>query len=291
MGDKKDTSLVPRPAGELVRIPPGAGAIIESMVNDATDIMRTRDAIRHKVGNCEFRESDYQQILIWAKAVGMTPEDFVGRLQEGCLRISDGALIDVGVQRIFMGIGLNLSQVPHLKELDCRRNKLTELDLSWVPQLERLDCGRNRLTELDLSHVPHLKELGCRRNKLTELDLSWVPHLKELNCVSNALTKLDLSHVPSLKGLHCVNNHLTKLDLSQVPNLKVLSCGSNHLTELDLSWVPQLKTLYCWGNELTELDISSLESPEPDVSCDPDIRIYKRDEQNPKISRFELRIG
>ena len=43
MSDKEDTSLVPRPSGELVRIPPGASAIIDGMVDDATAIIRTRD--------------------------------------------------------------------------------------------------------------------------------------------------------------------------------------------------------------------------------------------------------
>jgi len=306
MSGKEDTSLVPRPSGELVRIPPGASAIIDGMVNDTTAIIRTRDTIRHRVGNYEFREPDYRQILIWAKAVGTTPDDLVVRLQKGRLKVSDGALINMRVQHIFMGVGLDLSRVPQLKKLDCRKNRLTELDLSRVPQLETLDCGRNRLTELDLSQVSQLKELGCRRNELAELDLSWSPQLKELNCMSNVLSKLALSCVAGLKGLRCGNNHLTELDLSRVPNLKVLSCGYNELTELDLSRVPQLETLGCWGNELTELDlsgvpylkeldctgnalaelnISGLKEREPQVRCDPGARIHKRDDQNPTISQ------
>ena len=48
MSDKEDTSLVPRPSGELVRIPPGASAIINGMVNDATDIIRARDTDRQE---------------------------------------------------------------------------------------------------------------------------------------------------------------------------------------------------------------------------------------------------
>ena len=46
MSDKENTSLVPRPAGELVRLSPGASAIIDSMVNEATDIIRTRETDR-----------------------------------------------------------------------------------------------------------------------------------------------------------------------------------------------------------------------------------------------------
>ena len=308
MRGKEEKSLVSRPSGELARIPSAASAIIEGMVNDAADIIHARETIRHKVGNYEFREPDYRQVLIWAEAAGVTPDDLVMRLQKGRLKVSDGAFIGIGVQHVFMGIGLDLSQVPQLKKLDCRKNKLTELDLSRVPQLETLDCGRNRLTELDLSQVSQLKELGCRRNELAELDLSWSPQLKELNCMSNVLSKLDLSRVAGLKGLRCGNNHLTELDLSRVPNLKVLSCGYNELTELDLSRVPQLETLGCWGNELTELDlsgvsylkeldctgnalaelnISGLKEREPRVRCDPDVRIHQRDDQNPTIFRHE----
>ena len=49
MSDKKEVIfLVPRPSGELARIPPGANAIIDGMVNDATDIIRARDADRQE---------------------------------------------------------------------------------------------------------------------------------------------------------------------------------------------------------------------------------------------------
>ena len=91
MSDKEDTSIVPRPSGELARIPPGASAIIDGMVNDATDIIRARDTIRHKVGDYEFREPDYQQILLWAKAVGMTPDELVREMQCHQFVVSDGA--------------------------------------------------------------------------------------------------------------------------------------------------------------------------------------------------------
>ena len=131
MSNNEDTSLVPRPSGELARRPPGATAIIDSMVNDVTEIIRT-DTIRHRIGDYEFREPDYRQILIWAKAVGMTPEGLMERMQRGGLEVSDGVLIDIDVGRIFTGIGLDFSYVLHLEKLDCRDNHLTELDSSKV---------------------------------------------------------------------------------------------------------------------------------------------------------------
>ena len=311
MSDKNDTSLVPRPSCELARIPPGASAIIDGMVNDVAAIIRTDDATRHRIGNCEFRESDYQQILIWAEAVGMTPDKLVMRLQgyegnniyEGHnFVVSDGAIMEF--RWCFRGIGLDLSQVPRLKKLDCGWQDLTELDLSRVPHLEVLNCQGTYLTELDLSRVPHLKRLSCGNNHLTKLDLSQVPHLEALWCGQNHLTELELSRVPYLKTFACFDNCLTALDLSRVPHLKTLNCAGNYLTKLDLSQVPHLKTLWCWTNKLIELDLSHVlhleelncrnnpltdlgisvrEKLKPVVQCDPNVHIHKRKEQNPTI--------
>ena len=48
MRDKDTTSLVPKPSGQLARLSPRAGAIIDGMVNDATEVMRVRDASQQK---------------------------------------------------------------------------------------------------------------------------------------------------------------------------------------------------------------------------------------------------
>ena len=48
MSDKEDSSIVPRASGELVRIPPGASAIIGGMVSDAMEIIHARDTGQQK---------------------------------------------------------------------------------------------------------------------------------------------------------------------------------------------------------------------------------------------------
>ena len=48
MSDKEDSSIVPRPAGELARIPPGDSVIIDGMVNDATYIIHARETDRQE---------------------------------------------------------------------------------------------------------------------------------------------------------------------------------------------------------------------------------------------------
>ena len=225
MSDKEDTSLVLRPSGELARRPSGATAIIDSMVNDATEIIRT-DAIRHRIGDYEFRESDYRQILIWAEATDLQPEKFLGGMN---LIVSDGAIVSLEWHNLEVGVELDLSRVPHLEELFCGRNCLTALDLSRVPHLKKLDCSRNDLTELDLSRVPHLETLNCDGNDLTELDLSRVSYLKRLYCAANHLTELDLSRVPYLEELFCQEgNSLTKLDISGLKTSElIIECDSD----------------------------------------------------------------
>ena len=54
---------------------------------------RRRQPNRRRIGNCEFREPDYSQILTWASAVGISPEDLVAKLQEAEeFTVSEGAI-------------------------------------------------------------------------------------------------------------------------------------------------------------------------------------------------------
>ena len=48
MSDKDAPSLVPSPSGESAYIPPGARAIRDSIVHDATEIIRAREASQQK---------------------------------------------------------------------------------------------------------------------------------------------------------------------------------------------------------------------------------------------------
>ena len=77
MRDKEETSLVPRPSGELARIPPGPRAIHDSMVNDATEIIRAREAISlseaeatawNEAAITELKDQDLRAIALAAKA-------------------------------------------------------------------------------------------------------------------------------------------------------------------------------------------------------------------------------
>ena len=267
---------------------------------------------RFQIGEDEWRESDYRQILIWAKSLELEPVEVVRRLQEDIIagdevwietRFADGRLLKLywnfdllPLERFEWVDGLvtkavafattqkvtpNLSlRLPSLKDLLCAATGLTALDLSGVPMLTELWCYNNQLAALDLAAVPMLTRLWCDGNQLKELDVIGVPMLKELWCDRNHLTKLDLSGVPMLMELWCSDNQLTGLDLSGVPKLTELCCAGNQLTELDLSGVPKLTELSCEGNQLTELDIRFLSKLERLYYDSGSTRLIQRADQH-----------
>ena len=138
--------------------------------------------------------------------------------------------------------------VSHLKleYLDCSVNKLEQLDVKNSKWLRELNCSKNRLTELDLdvTHKPNLVRVECQNNQLTSLILGENKMLRKLNCANNQLTQLNLNNMISLEELRCFNNQLTVLDVSSSPDLTKLVLKNNHLTSLNLDNNPNLDFTY-----------------------------------------------
>jgi hypothetical protein len=290
--------LIVHSGSGLARVGPQGGRIVAEMVSGALALSREAEAIsaglvpRFKIGEHVFCEPDYQQVLLWAKALKLTPETVIDRLvnkAEGQFerrketRFENGRIIKLDWDMRFLPLesfewvgelviesiefanatnrpmeGILFLPLPALRFLKCAQLGLVKLDLSAVPLLTELRCDSNQLTELDLSAVPRLTELNCGKNRLVKLDLSDVAQLGKLYCGSNHLTSLDLSGVEMLAELSCGYNQFSELDLSIVPQLSVLSCEHNQLTSLDLSRVPQLTELNCTKNQLTKLDLSAV---------------------------------
>lgn len=253
------------------------------MVDETLAVVRQQlatEARKFRIGQYGWCEPDYRQIIIWAKALSLEPEEVIHRLLEGKMKgigkwgdaewnewaktvFADGKLLRLNwnfdllpIQSFEWVDGLAITHLAFSSSLSSRRVPMLSLRL---PSLTHLLCNRLGLRELDLSSMPKLKCLNLGWEHLTTLDISSVPQLKYLNCGETQITKLDLSNVPILMWLGLEANHLTELDLSNVPMLKALHCVQNLLTELDLSKVPMLTELFCFGNNLVELDIRFLE--------------------------------
>ena len=165
-----------------------------------------------------------------------------------------------------------------LRDIDCSRNNITELDLSNNTLLEYLGCENNALTALDVSHNPLLRIINLNnlidednysddgshgfsdnysRNNLSVLDVSNNPELEELFIDGSSVSVLDLSNNTKLRMLHCINDNLSVLDVSNCPNLESLLPCDNNLTVLDVSNNIALVSLDVSGNPLTAINVRS----------------------------------
>ena len=299
MNENNDFTLVPIPSGTLGKVEAGAKRILSDMVADTLALATRNQSVvtagRFRIGEYEWCEPDYRQILMWAEALQLEPATVIERLltepgtkwnhqvntqfENGrivtlhwhldLLRLKtfkwvEGLVIEAiaffaptWYVQICGDLSLSLP-LPELRRLHCENVILTKLDLSAVPQLTALRCYNNQLKTLDLSAVPLLTELECSKNQFTKLSLSAVPRLKQLGCWGNQLQKLDLSAVPQLKDVQCAMNQLTGLALSAVPQLTKLKCYHNQLRELDISKTPLLTELECHVNQLTKLSLSAV---------------------------------
>ena len=177
------------------------------------------------------------------------------------------SITDISVCSEYISTLSGIKFFENLTSLSCRGSmgsgaelslgRLTELDVSQLPHLRYLDCAYNKLKTLLVSDNTNLVRLDCGANDLTSLDISNNEQLETLYCGYQHLTSLDISHNLALKLLHCPYNALNTLDVSQNTAIAFLDCGFNKLTSLDVSQNSALETLYCQGNLMTFLDISN----------------------------------
>jgi hypothetical protein len=281
-------TLIPHSGSSLSQIRPRGGQILAEMVNGALALSRvngsdTRLARRFRIGDHELCEPDYQQILLWAKALELEPVTVFERLlkepkhaneQRHKTQIINGRMTRLGWDTELLPLNtfewvddLAIEAIFFLDETDEKilqyifgeqDHQCRTLNLSSVPYLTELRCSYRKITSLDLSKQSLLTTLDCSASHLTSLDLSTVPLLTTLNCGSNELTSLNLSHVPQLTTLKCSGNQLTSLRLTDVPQLTTLDCSANKFTSLDLTGVPNLEVLRCDSNHLEKLDLASV---------------------------------
>ena len=249
------------PAGD---IPPASlahnGDVLGGTPGDEIPVAKEEEKIeaRFAIKDTLLREPDYQQILLWAEALGMAPEAVLMILAAG--QDPDGFALEDGAMVCLVWDFERLPLIPTtwvsgllIRDIEFR-GKWPDGDTVFrpaLPSLRSLKCKNVGVTSINLTLVPGLTKLDCSGNELTALDLSPVTELEWLDCGGNQLTTLDLSPVPELEWLGCGKNQLTSLDLSPVTKLESLLCYFNPLTTLDLTLVPGLTKLGCWVNGLT----------------------------------------
>lgn len=288
--------LVPLAGSQLARHGSGGGRILDDMVSSTLTTSQKEGALvpRYRIGNIDFCEPDYRQMLLWAEEMVMTPEEVLLALWDGesnlftgytpAYEIFNSTYIENGrlkcvkwdfarlpIHRFnwikdleiegldYVGncsFGVIAPMLPSLIVLRCCNCNLRALEISKLKNLRDLQCGDNCLEEINLENATTLERLWCPRNNISSLDVSQCFRLKDLWCGSNQLVELNIKNLALIEELWCDNNKLTTIDLSSSSELKELYCYDNLICEIDLSGAPQLQTLWINDNPLSELDLS-----------------------------------
>ena len=273
-------SLIPLPDGSLANTAAGAGRKMAAMIEE-TLLLARREAVartdRLKIGDYEFCEPDFRQILLWAEALHLSGDEVIQRLldQRNVNRITSIPFYHTLNETVFergriVKLNWNLDLLPISDfcwveglEIEClwirsgdymskRENAPLLSVCPRLPKLRILDCSMVRIALLDLSLTPNLSAiiLDCFNEKLVVPPLQ---HLQTLWCSDVDLVELDISKVPQLTELFLWHNRLTRLDLSHTPHLRKLQIFWGKLPELNVSNLKLLEDLYCFNNCLESL--------------------------------------
>lgn len=285
MNEKDDFALVPSQARTLGKTAPGGRPILSGMVTEMLALHKDSFGLtekRFRIGDYEWCEPDYRQILQWANALRMEPVMVIERLLASrpewpfvedlpfwaATRMEGGRFVSLLWNLELLPLRdfelINGIAIKSIFLLGPTRRSLTRVLITkiHIPALKLLQFGTQSLdiSKLDLADAPNLTELACVNsrwvNPVNPLDLSCVPNLTILDCSNSQLSALDISNVPKLSSLKCSENLLAELDISKTQNLTELNCYQNQLPELDLSNVPNLRSLDCDFNQLANLDVS-----------------------------------
>src|ERR1700730_9273368 len=123
MPDNGPKAQIVRPTPGLQQDGSGAAKVLSRIVSDALTIARRRDtadtSARIRIGKYEFREQDYQQVVIWAQETGKPPEELVSLLEAadggGAFILDDSSIRQIAFPKIRFPQGiLRISDLPKL---------------------------------------------------------------------------------------------------------------------------------------------------------------------------------
>lgn len=262
MNEKTDFVLVKRPSSALKKVAPGAKRVLSGMVADALALAKKEQSVlaaaKFRIGDYEWCEPDYRQILIWAKALAIKPEKVIHQLLNGNrynepwqeTQFYEGRLQKINWDD-------SLLPIKNLEWIEGLRTTHLSFCTTFLTKYPFIEEGNIQILKPAL---PQLTHLACPRLKMVSLNLSETPSLIDLRCDGNQLTQLDLSKNPQLEALCCSSNQISDLDFSEIKNLKSLSCYGNRIGALNLNTTPNLERLDCKFNSIEVLDIRLLVS-------------------------------
>lgn len=143
--------------------------------------------------------------------------------------------------------------------------ELTAINLTQNPHLIELDLSANEIKTLDVSKCTNLASLNCEECDVKTLDITKCTKLVKIHCGdNNELSALDVTKCTELISFSCCNTKLTTLDLSKCTKLDYIECYNNQLTSLNINGCSVLEELYAEDNQLDETAINQIYNGLPD---------------------------
>ncbi len=270
MNDDEKFALVPKSPSGLKKVEPVAKTVLSGMVQDTLDLA----AKRRRVGNVDFCEPDYLQLMAWAEQLKLPPDEVLRRLKDGIrcegyeTRIENGKFIklnwDAGIlpaTEFTISFPLKITDLSFVPIHGIAEDAWEPGSPSSVDDLEWPSDHdwNNRVKHISTVALPQLKSLQCAGIGLENLSIEKAHSVEYLVC---AIENLNLALFPSLKVLIFTDyvRAVENLDLRGVPNLTALDCQLNVIKTLDLSLVPKLRKLNCSDNAMKELVLPNLQN-------------------------------
>lgn len=237
MSEQDNFALVPKPPGEVEEARPGAKRILFGMMEEALELAQKKPVSlvpqKFRIGDYEWCKPDYDQIVLWAEQLTLSPDDVIELLRDGeepsgvkwAKTVFEGGRIkklNLDISHFFGELAfVDGLQITHLSfhsgeyayvlenPQECPRmedlphSKLTHADL---PLLTHFSCWESPffdpfLCNLCLSvpfnpaiFAPNLEVLECHGY----IDVRSLPYLKELICDAKILQRPD-QHFKTVK--------------------------------------------------------------------------------------------
>jgi hypothetical protein len=258
--------LVPLPGSQLARQGSGSGRILDDMVSSTLTTSQKEGALnpRYRIGDIDFCEPDYHQIVEWAQRFDTDAANFLAALLgEGDTLIVNGRLKRLSWNMVhFPEFKLDYGDALELESLSLFDEHLGYL----TPPPSTFYLSRYFERSLEKRLVPE-RLSSCANN---ELDLALDSRLEKILRADRGGNQTTLSlSCPTLRSLACHGTNIVNLECVDLRSLRELRVDRRHNTfdidksdfvgALNAEICPLLEGLDCSGSRLEMLDMDDFQ--------------------------------
>ncbi|WP_196888975.1 T9SS type A sorting domain-containing protein [Aureivirga sp. CE67] len=168
--------------------------------------------------------------------------------------ISNIEILNIQNKNITSMVGIE--DFSSLKELNVKKNNISEIDVTQNGLLEKLYLSENNISSIDITNNSNLKEFFIDDNQINEINLSSNLSLEIVSVRKNNLNHIDFSNNTQLTDISVSTNNIESIDISMLTFLEYANLRSNSFTSIDFTNNLLLEKIYLKENKMNSLDFS-----------------------------------